>query len=227
MFSLPAGSVTKGSPERQKGKIAELALGYGGSKAALEIMGALSMGLTEEELPGLVTQWRNANPNIVGFWKEINRCAMKSILNGESISLNKNLCCHYEKDSNFFFITLPSGRDLSYAYPRVDYDELGREQIFYAGVDAKKWTTDLRTYGGKLTENVVQAIARDCLAEALLLADKKGFEIVAHVHDEIIVEHDDPECLSELESILSEPLSWAEGLPLQGEGFICNYYRKD
>lgn len=227
MFSLPAGSVTKGSPERQKGKIAELALGYGGSKAALEIMGALSMGLTEEELPGLVNQWRNANPNIVGFWKEINRCAMKSILNGESVLLNKNICCHYEKDSTFFFITLPSGRDLSYAYPRVDYDELGREQIFYAGTDAKKWTTDLRTYGGKLTENIVQAIARDCLAEALLLADKKGFEIVAHVHDEIIVEHDDKECLSELESILSEPLSWAEGLPLQGEGFYCNYYRKD
>ena len=104
MFNLAPGSVQKGSPERQKGKVAELALGYGGSTAALEIMGALKMGLTEPELPTLVSQWRDANSNIVGFWSEINRCAMKSILSGESVSLDidRNLCCHYEKGSKFF-----------------------------------------------------------------------------------------------------------------------------
>ncbi|MFV0382343.1 MAG: DNA polymerase [Breznakia sp.] len=222
MFKVPLEKVTK--ELRAKGKVAELALGYQGSVGALKQMGALEMGLTEEELPKLVKQWRNANINIVMLWREIEEVAIECVMTRKTLRGPKGLT-FYMKD-RVLFIQLPSGRSLAYYNAQLKEGTYGK-QIHYSGLnqETKKWSS-LNTYGGKLVENIVQATARDCLAESLMKV--ANMDIKFHVHDEIIIESNDPEVL--LKNVLvemAESLEWAPDLKLQGDGFITPYYKKD
>lgn len=227
MFSVPLESVTKGSDLRQKGKVSELALGYQGGVGALVTMGALKMGLTEEELPELVSAWREANPAIVDFWNKVQKAAI-SALKGNPVRY-KGL--RFGVLRGAMYIELPSGRRLQYFNARLATNKWGGESIKYEGVDpdTKQWGW-VDTYGGKLTENIVQAIARDCLAEALVKVDKAGFDLVMHVHDELIAVLDELTAETDLEiinGIMGEELPWAKGLPLKGDGYLTKYYKKD
>lgn len=227
MFKVRIEEITKTSLLRQKGKVAELALGYQGGANALISMGALDMGLKEEELPELVQAWRRANPNIVSFWHEIEQAA-KIAVREKIPTMVKNIKFHV--DQGILFITLPSGRKLAYIKPRLEKDQaFNRESLTYEGMDqtSKKWLR-LNTYGGKLVENIVQAVARDCLAEAMLNVDQAGYHIVMHVHDEIVIEA--PLGFGTLEkvcNIVGQPIPWAEGLLLTADGFESNFYRKE
>lgn len=225
MFKVPIEKVTKGSNLRQKGKISELALGYGGSVGALKSMGALEMGLKEEELQPLVNTWRNANPNITKLWWEIDRAAIQVVKEKgmQQVGRIKIQC-----KSGILFITLPSGRNLCYVKPRLEENKFGREGITYEGVaESKRWGR-IETYGPKLVENIVQGIARDLLAEALKNVDRAGYEIVMHVHDEIVVEAvGSEENLNEVCRLMAVAPKWANGLPLRADGFICDFYKKD
>ena len=225
MFKIPIEEITKTSPLRQKGKISELALGYGGSVGALTAMGALDMGVKEEELQGLVTAWRQANPNITKLWWDIDKAAIK-VVKEKSFEVVGKIKIFYEK--GIMFITLPSGRNLSYIKPRLETNKFGRKGITYEGIGATKKWERIETYGPKLVENIVQATARDLLAEAMINVDKKGYEIVMHVHDEIIVEiSKDKGSLKEVCDAMAIAPEWAKGLPLRADGFECEYYRKD
>ncbi|MDM5332857.1 DNA polymerase [Ureibacillus composti] len=228
MFKVPIETIDKGSPLRQKGKIAELALGYGGSKGALTQMGALEMGLTEDELPELVSAWREANPNIVKLWWGIEAAAIKAVKEKVVVKMQYGLTFHYTK--GILFTTLPSGRSLAYVRPRIGLDErFGKEQLTYEGTEqgSKQWGR-IPTYGGKLTENIIQAIARDCLAVSMLRLDEAGYRINFHVHDEVIL--DVPVgtgSMEEVENIMGQPIDWAPGLPLGADSFETYYYKKD
>ena len=228
MFKVPLEEIHKGSPLRQKGKIAELALGYGGSKGALISMGALKMGLTEDELPELVAAWRKSNPNIVNLWWDIENAAISAVKEMETVNMQYGLKFSYR--SGILFITLPSGRSLAYIRPRIEIDErFGKDKLTYEGIEpnTRKWGR-VDTYGGKLTENIIQAIARDCLAESMLSLDDRGYKIAFHVHDEVVL--DVPNnfgLLEEVEDIMGMDISWAPGLPLRAEAFESNYYKKD
>ena len=228
MFKVPIESITKGNPLRQKGKIAELALGYGGSVGALTVMEALDMGLTEKELPDLVKVWRQANPKIVEFWWTVGNAAMKAIKEMTSVHLQFGITISYE--SSMLFIKLPSGRRLAYVRPKIEPDEkYGRDGVTYEGTDqtTKKWGR-IKTYGPKLVENIVQAVARDCLAVAMLRLDDAGYEINMHVHDEVILNvPKDNDCLDEVNAIMGLPIKWAPGLPLRADGFETEFYKKD
>lgn len=268
MFGIAMELITKGSPYRQKGKIAELALGYQGGKGALITMGALKMGLDKKELKPLVNAWRDSNKNIVRFWKDIEAAAVKAVRTGERVNLQKGLS--FSKDGNALYIHLPSGRKLSYWKPQIrtkqysfveflkdhgTYDKgdksalplltatklekLGilemtsepfdKASLYYEGVEqtTRKWAL-IPTYGGKLVENIVQATARDCLAYAMLRLDKKGYPIVMHVHDEVVIEAPNNfGSLEEVNNIMATPLSWAEDMPLRAEGYETKYYKKD
>ena len=222
MFHLPPGSVKKGDPMRQKGKIAELALGYGGSVGAMKNMGALSMGLKEEELKPIVDSWRAANSAITKFWWDTDAAARKTIGTKAPTSLPFNI--GFYKKGPLLKLRLPSGRDLSYVKPKIVSDS-----ITYEGNIQKTgaWGT-VESYGPKLVENIVQAVARDCLAEAICRLEDNGFPVVFHVHDEVICEV--PEGRSsakELGELMSEPIAWAKGLPLRADAYECEYYRKD
>lgn len=225
MFHVPVEEITKGSPLRQKGKVAELALGYQGGTGALKQMGALKMGLEEDELPSLVETWRNANPAITGLWGCAERAAIKAISNGGSYIIQKGV--KFVKRGAFLCIQLPSERCLYYARPRLEKNQWGRNAIKYEGLNqtTRKWELQ-DTYGGKLVENIVQAIARDCLAISMLRLEKAGYRIVMHIHDEVILENDSGN-LNEVCEIMGMPISWAEGLPLKAEGYETPYYRKD
>ena len=225
MFGVPVESVTKGSTLRQKGKIAELALGYGGSKGALISMGALNMGLTKEELPELVSAWRKSNSNIVKLWWDIERAAITAVKDKTVVTMQYGLKFYYK--GGVLFIRLPSGRNLAYVRPRIEIDErFNKDKLTYEGIEGNKWGR-ISTYGGKLTENIIQAIARDCLAEALLRLDKAGYKIVFHVHDEVILDvPKDAGSLEEVEEIMGLPIPWAPGLPLEAEAFETDYYKK-
>ncbi len=225
MFKVAIEEITKTSPLRQKGKIAELALGYGGSVGALTAMGALEMGVKEEELKSLVTAWRNANPNIVSLWWEVDRAAIKAVIERTETQV-KNIKFKYQ--SGILFITLPSGRKLSYIKPRIQLNKFDREGITYEGIGATKKWERIDTYGPKLVENIVQAIARDLLAEAMIRLDKSGYEIVMHIHDEVVIEAPvDKGSLKEVCDIMGITPKWAEGLPLRADGYECDYYKKD
>jgi len=225
MFKVPIESVTKTSPLRQKGKIAELALGYQGGKGALIKMGALETGLTEEELPGLVNAWRKANPHIVQLWNGLEKAALIAMTDRPH-TIQYGIT--FEHTSGALFVKLPSGRRLSYVRPRVEKDErFNKPSITYEGYEQGKWGR-LKTYGGKLCENIVQAIARDCLAEAMLRLDAHGHRIVTHVHDESVIEAPNGQSsLEEVNKIMGQPLKWAPGLPLPADGFETLYYKKD
>lgn len=226
MFHVPIESIKKGSDLRQKGKIAELALGYGGSVGALTSMDK-SKSIPEEELPGLVKSWRNANPKITKFWWDCDKAAKKAIQERTTVELHHGIKFIY--DPGVLFIQLPSGRRLSYIKPKIEAGPYDKDIITYEGMEqtSKQWTT-LETYGPKLVENIVQAVARDCLAEAMFKVTESGYDIVMHVHDEIIM--DVPlwvGSVSEICDIFAEPIEWAKGLPLRADGYECDYYMKD
>jgi len=243
MFNLPVGSVTKKSPYRQKGKISELALGYQGGAGALKTMGALEMGLTEDELEPIKDAWRAANPEIVQLWYSCERSAKEAVLGKKSVTLllaGKKASLVFAYESGFLTIQLPSKRKLFYVKPRIEAEDLVREtsaggkfiaaragSLTYEGQDqkTKQWTR-LSTYGGKLVENITQAVARDCLAESMLALDDAGYTQLATVHDEIIMEMKD-RSLTEAEEIMGEAIAWAPGLPLRGDGFETKYYMKE
>ncbi len=225
MFRVPVEKHGVNGHLRQKGKISELACGYGGSVGALKNMGAVEMGVPEDELQGLINDWRNANPHIVKLWTEVGNAAMKAIKEKTIVSLGK-LVFMYER--GILFIRLPSGRRLSYIKPRIGTNRFGGDSITYMGVSASKKWERLETFGGKLVENIVQAIARDLLASAMMNVANAGYNIVFHVHDEIIAEAPDGQgSVDEMCMLMSINPDWADGIPLSADGYECEYYRKD
>ena len=235
MFGVPLGLIKRGNPEyalRQKGKVAELALGYQGGSGALIKMGALNMGLTEEELPEIVRRWRSANKRIVDLWYSIENAALEVMRTGQPVGVKGLILARlgdYNNQQDFFTVTLPSKRMLFYPKPFLKQNDFGKEALHYHGADqtTKKWGI-ISTYGGKLTENIIQAIARDCLAESLFRVNAAGYQTIMHVHDECVI--DVPEAQADLDrvcKIMGEPISWAPGLLLKAAGFTCSYYKKD
>ncbi|EIJ7591284.1 DNA polymerase [Listeria monocytogenes] len=221
MFHIPIEEVDKNL--RQKGKVSELALGYNGGVNALIAMGALEMGLKENELQGIVDAWRKASPAITSLWRGVEKHAKLAISTRKSQKY-KGLTFYYE--AGILFIKLPSGRNLAYFRAKLVPGKYG-PQICYEGVTDKGWRKQY-TYGGKLVENIVQAIARDCLAISLRRIEDAGIDTVMHVHDEAITEVQESESsVDKLNAILAEPIPWAPGLPLQGDGFSSDFYMKD
>ena len=207
---------------RQKGKIAELALGYAGSVGALTSMGALEMGLTEEELKPLVDSWRNANPHIVRLWYDVDRCVKKTVMKRIPTETHG---LRFTYQSGMLFITLPSGRRLAYVKPKIGINRFGSESVTYEGTGtAKKWER-IETFGGKLVENIIQAIARDILCYAMQTLSHCF--IVAHVHDEIIIECDKRMSVDEVCRQMGRTPPWISGLLLRADGYECEFYKKD
>lgn len=233
MFHVPVEKIVKGNPEyalRQKGKVATLALGYQGSPNALISQGALKMGLTEEELPEIVEKWRASNPHIVDMWRKLEQAALHVVKYGEPLALY-GLTMRLEGDLRYghlyLTIELPSGRKLFYVKPFLKENAFGKSAVHFYGVGVnKKWQPD-STYGGKLTENIVQAIARDCLAVTIQRLVELGHKIVFHVHDEVIIEAPMEVTVEEVTNVMAQPISWAPGLVLKGAGFECEFYQKD
>lgn len=222
MFGVPVEKHGVNGHLRQKGKIAELALGYGGSVGALKAMGALEMGLTEEELPDLVSAWRQSNPNIVRFWWDVDSAVKKAIKEKTTQSTyGVSFCCR----SGMLFIQLPSGRVLSYVKPRMGENKFGGESVTYEGVGGTKKWERLESYGPKFVENIVQATSRDILMYAMQTL--RCCSIVAHVHDEVIIEADPRMSLEAVCEQMARVPAWAEGLLLRADGYTCNFYKKD
>ena len=231
MFGVPVGKHGKNSHLRQKGKISVLALGYGGGIAALEAMGGSHLGLSEYEERQTVRLWREANPHIVRLWAIVEKAAIAAIKTGNAVTIHRGITVGFRW--GMLLITLPSGRTICYPRARVgkEYDDGWRgdhEVIEYEGLNqvTKKWET-LRTYGGKLVENIVQATARDILGIVMLRARREKLPIVFHVHDEIIVEAPIDRPLADVEALFSEPIDWCRDLPLKGAGYSTPYYLKD
>ena len=222
MFGVPVEKHGINGHLRQKGKIAELALGYGGSVGALKSMGALEMGLTEEELQPLVNAWRNANPMITALWWDIDR-AVKTTVREHIPTEVAGLKFTYE--SGFLFMKLPSGRRLAYVKPRMGINQFGSESVTYEGVGATKKWERLESYGPKFCENAIQAIARDILMYAMQTL--RNCSIVAHVHDELIIEADRRMSLSAVCEQVGRTPPWAKGLLLRADGYECDFYKKD
>ena len=222
MFRVPIGEITKGSPLRQKGKIAELALGYGGSVGALKAMGALDMGLEENELQPLVSAWRASNPNIVRFWWDVDRAAMKAL---RERTMAETHGIRFECQSGMLFITLPSGRRLAYVKPRIGTNQFGSDCVTYEGVGGTKKWERIDSYGPKFVENIVQAVSRDILTYAMQTLSHCS--IVMHVHDEIVIEADHRMSLDALCQQMSRTPSWAQGLLLRADGYETQFYKKD
>ncbi|HEM5149740.1 TPA: DNA polymerase [Streptococcus suis] len=222
MFGVPVEKHGQNSELRQKGKIAELACGYGGSVGALKAMGAIDMGLTEEELQPLVNSWRLANPNIVLYWWDVDRAvktAIKEQIQTETHGIQ------FEVNKGMLFITLPSGRKLSYVKPRMGENQFGGESVTYEGTGtAKRWER-LESYGPKFVENIVQAISRDILAYSI--NQLKSFQIVGHVHDEVIIECNIEQSLDEIESLMGIAPDWMSDINLRADGYECIFYQKD
>ncbi len=226
MFKIPIETVTKGSELRQKGKVSELALGYQGGPNALIKMGALKMGIAEDELPKLVKMWRNANPTIVTLWNTVEEAAVEA-LEGFPTTIQHGI--KFFMDNGLLCIQLPSGRKLMYQNPKLTPGKFDKQMISYEGMDqtTKQWCRQ-DTYGGKLVENIVQAIARDCLAEAMIRLYEVGYKIAMHVHDEVVLEVPDGfGSLEEVNEIMGRPIPWAKGLPLKAESYETPYYKKD
>lgn len=227
MFKVPLEAVTKDSQERKKGKIAELALGFGGAVDALLKMGAKKMGLNEDELPKLVKMWRNANTFIVNYWRTCGDAAVEAVTTGKPVTITHGITFAVER--NTLYIKLPSGRRLSYIQPTIVTNRFGGPSVAYLGLDqtTKQWARQ-ETYGGKIVENIVQATARDCLAYALLKLDEAGYNIVFHVHDEIVSQEPYGKgSLEEVNKIMGTGAPWAKGLPLAADSYETEYYKKD
>ena len=234
MFGVPVERITKGNPEyslRQKGKVATLALGYQGGTSALIAMGALQMGLTEEELPDIVQRWRQANPRIKGLWYAIENAALAVMETAQPQGIN-GLIFALEGDlvygQSFLTVRLPSGRKLFYPKPFLKENRFEKMAVHYytVGQQTRKWEVT-STYGGKMVENIVQAIARDCLAVTLERIAAKGLQVVFHVHDEVIIDAPMETTVEEICGLMAEPILWAPGLVLKGAGFESMYYMKD
>lgn len=226
MFKVPVEKHGVNGELRQKGKIAVLACGYGGSVGALKAMGALRMGLAEDELKPIVDAWRAANPHIVWLWQEVEDAALKAITTRQPVRL-RNLT--FTLESGILFITLPSGRRLAYVKPGLGQNRFGGTSITYWGINTgRKWGY-LETYGGKLTENIVQATARDLLVNGIKNVAEAGHQIVMHVHDEIVIDEplDSHFTVKDACQLMSRLPGWAKGLPLTADGYECDYYRKD
>ncbi|WP_462385382.1 DNA polymerase [Intestinibacillus massiliensis] len=235
MFGVPLERIVKGNPDyalRQKGKVATLALGYQGGSGALVAMGALRMGLSEEELPDIVSRWRQANPAIVRCWKALEQASIQAIETGRACTTHGLVFTReadIENGQDFLTIQLPSGRKLYYAKPHLGINQWGGKAISYYGMNqaSKKWEpTD--TYGGKITENCVQAIARDCLAVNIERLEQAGYPVVFHIHDEVVLEVEKGRAdLDAAIRIMSEPIPWAPGLPMAADGWVGDYFTKD
>lgn len=234
MFGVPVERIAKGNPEyslRQKGKVATLALGYQGGTSALIAMGALQMGLTEEELPDIVQRWRQANPRIKGLWYAIENAALAVMETAQPQGIN-GLIFALEGDliygQSFLTVRLPSGRKLFYPKPFLKENRFEKMAVHYytVGQQTRKWEVT-STYGGKMVENIVQAIARDCLAVTLERIAAKGLQVVFHVHDEVIIDAPMETTVEEICGLMAEPIPWAQGLVLKGAGFESMYYMKD
>ena len=222
MFGVPVAKHGPNAELRQKGKQAELACGYNGSKGALIAMGALDIGMKEEELQPLVDSWREANPHIVKLWNDVGRAAVTAVRE-KGYAETHGLVFTYEK--GFLFVRLPSGHRLAYVKPRIEEDEYGRENITYEGTgQTKKWER-IRTFGGKQVENIVQAIARDILCFAM--RNLSDYRIVMHIHDEVVIEAPPSVSVNEITGKMSVTPPWAEGLVLNADGYECGFYRKD
>lgn len=227
MFGVPLEKIRKGNPEyalRQKGKVAVLALGYQGGVGALISMGALNMGIPEEDLQGIVQLWRRTNRRCVALWKAVERCAKETIRTGRQTAAGKVLFTReIDTHNDFLTIQIPSGRKLFYVRPAVEQDRItfwGQNQT------TRKWSKQ-ETYGGKLVENIVQAVARDCLVEKLLQLEAAGYNIVFHIHDEVIIDARQDQHLADVVEIMKKPVSWAPDLPLNADGWEGEYFTKD
>ena len=223
MFGVPVVKHGVNGDLRQKGKVATLACGYGGSVGALKAMGAIEMGLSEDELQSIVDSWREANPNIVSLWWDID-AVVKRVVKTRTKEKYKSLVISYEK--GILFIQLPSKRRLAYPKAKIGINRFGGESVVYEGVVVGNKWDKIESYGGKFVENIVQAIARDILAEAMMRLEKKGFNIVMHIHDEVVIESDSSS-IEEINEIMSIVPSWAPGLILDADGFESEFYKKD
>lgn len=235
MFGVPIERIKKGNPEyalRQKGKVAELALGYQGGAGALINMGALDMGIPEDDLPDIVQRWRDTNKRICDLWYKMNSAAVEAISTGCSVGVGRLLVsCEYDAAHEVEYLTvlLPSGRKLYYNSPQIGENKWGGPSISYMGMDqtTKKWKR-IETYGGKLVENCVQAVARDCLAQAIENLEKEGLPVVFHIHDEVVIDcRADTATLDDVVNIMSRPIPWAPGLPLNADGWVGGFFKKD
>ena len=232
MFHVPVVKHGENGELRQRGKQALLSCSYSGSVGALKAMGAIDSGMKEEELQPLVDKWREANPNIVQAWWAMDvafKAAIRKRGTLQRIRIPKPMTVVFRSDTAALAATLPSGRALHYCRPKLGVNRFGGESITYEGNDAGHWSR-LETFAGKLFENAVQAIARDCLALTMLRVTKMGYNIVFHVHDEMIVEVEKEkadQALADMLKAMSDPMPWAPDLPLKGDGYLCDYYKKD
>ena len=222
MFKVPVEKHGQNAHLRQKGKIAELALGYGGSVGALKAMGALDVGLEENELKPLVDVWRQSNPNIVQLWWDVDK-AVKEAVRGKTTTNTHDI--KFSHESGFLFITLPSGRRLAYVKPRMGTNDFGNDCVTYEGVGATKKWERIETYGPKVVENIVQAISRDILCYSM--QQLKDHRICMHIHDEIVIEAPAEVELKDIEASMAASPSWADGLLLNADGFETKFYKKD
>ena len=222
MFGVPVEKHGANAELRAKGKIAVLALGFGGGVNALEKMGGAKLGLSQEEMKDIVTKWRDANKRIVRLWRHVELAAKYVLTQGTESTIERGL--RFFWDSVGLCIELPSKRRLY--YPKMRINDNGR--FVYEGLNqtTKRWES-IETYGGKMTENIVQAIARDCLIDTMLRLESKGHKIVFHIHDETVIEAASEQSLNDIKKVFCEPISWAPGLPLKGEGYVTPYYLKD
>ena len=237
MFKVPVEKHGVNGHLRQKGKVAELALGYQGGPGALIAMGALDMGLAEDELPDIVAKWREASPHIQGLWWRVEEAAISAIKTGKPTPVSQGVWYSLAADGlgqTYLVATLPSGRALYYAKPYLAPNRWGKDSIHFAGsIQSKRGSGgwgDQETYGGKLTENLIQAIARDCLADAMLRLDAAGYQTVMHIHDEVVIDYpgaDAEAALDRAAKIMSESIPWAPGLLLRADGYTTPYYKKD
>lgn len=235
MFGVPIDLIKKGNPEyslRQKGKVAELALGYQGGTGALIAMGALDMGIAEEDLSDIVSRWRESNKRIRDLWYKMEAAAVQVISQGGAVGVNGLVISHeLNCDTGFDALTilLPSGRKLFYVSPQIGENQWGKPSLSYMGMNqtSKKWQR-IETYGGKLVENSVQAIARDCLAQAIENLETAGIPVVFHIHDEVVIDcTPDTASLDDVIQIMSKPIPWASGLPLGADGWVGTFFKKD
>lgn len=225
MFGVPVESHGINGELRQKGKVAELACGYGGASGALISMGALDKGLKEKELPGIIESWRTSNPHIVQFWWDLENAAIATIKDHEDRMVGR---VGFRYSANTLWMVLPSGRRLAYLKPKLMPNRFGKMAMTYEGLDQNNKWARVETYGGRITENCCQATARDLLAEAMWRMEKAGLSIVGHVHDEVILE--EPEgsvTVDEVSAIMNRNPAWADGLPLSSKGYWGRYYFKD
>lgn len=225
MFGVPVVKHGINGELRQKGKVAELACGYGGAAGALISMGALDMGLSEEELPDLIDDWRNSNPKIVQFWWDIEKAAIETIKDHKDRQVGR---IGVSFSNNTLWLQLPSGRRLAYVKPKLQPNRFGRLAITYEGLGQNNKWSRIETYSGKLVENITQATARDLLAEAMWRIEKAGLDIVGHVHDEVILEvPEDGVAVDDVCQIMNQNPKWADGIVLNSAGYQGFYYFKD